>query len=179
MKVVVINGSGGVGKDTFVNEFSGMFPYLYVRSASAIDETARIATLCGWKGQKSERDRKFLYELKCALDNWDDVSMKHMKKIVDQYRGSNIVQVLFLHVRKPSEIERCVREFNATTILITNSRVPPITSNGADSSVFSFNYDYVIRNDDTLDSLREKAARYYDFLCGSFPKEVNPDVIHT
>jgi hypothetical protein len=64
-------------------------------------------------------------------------------------------EVLIIDIREPEEIERAKNEFGAETILITNNRVAPITSNMADANVNNYNYDYVVENNGTLDEFRE------------------------
>lgn len=73
--IVIINGTGGSGKDTFV-EFASK--YASIENFSSIDTIKTIASLevyqnqkglewlveYGWKGQKTEKDRKLLSELK-------------------------------------------------------------------------------------------------------------------
>ena len=54
--IVIINGYGGSGKDTFV-EFVSKYNKVY--NFSSVDKVKEIAKLIGWNGKKEEKDRKF------------------------------------------------------------------------------------------------------------------------
>ena len=58
--VIVINGAGGVGKDTICDLAAKHFK---VRNISSVDPIKEIATFCGWTGVKDDRARKFLHDL--------------------------------------------------------------------------------------------------------------------
>ena len=62
-QVFVINGSGGVGKDTFVRlvsvELNNILKRFHtVDNFSSVDKIKEIAREIGWDGQKTEKDRK-------------------------------------------------------------------------------------------------------------------------
>ena len=59
--VVIINGKGGVGKDTLCDALSSKYT---VRNVSSITPIKEIAQLGGWQGGKQNKDRKFLADLK-------------------------------------------------------------------------------------------------------------------
>ena len=48
--IFVINGSGGVGKDTFVNMVA---KYAQTINFSSVDKVKEVAKLLGWKGGKT------------------------------------------------------------------------------------------------------------------------------
>ena len=61
-EIVVINGSGGVGKDTFVQFCNEYTPIMNISSVDKVKEAAKV--LAGWNGEKDEKSRKFLSDLK-------------------------------------------------------------------------------------------------------------------
>lgn len=68
-QIFVINGSGGVGKDTFVELVSvelndKLKRFHTVVNFSSVDKVKEIAREIGWDGRKTEKDRKFLSDLK-------------------------------------------------------------------------------------------------------------------
>ena len=69
------------GKDTFatfLNEFVPTLKY------SSIDRVKEIAKLCGWNGGKTERDRKFLSDLKMLTSAYSDMPLNAItSKVVD------------------------------------------------------------------------------------------------
>lgn len=158
MQVYIVNGTGGCGKDTFAE-----FMYKHVPGTikiSSIDRVKMIARYCGWDGGKTEKDRKFLSDLKCLLTYYNDLPFEYLQTAVRVYSRYDSTRALLIDIREPEEIERAVKEFNARTILIVNDRVPRIMSNMADANVFNYNYDVVIENNGTLEDLEETVKRF-------------------
>ena len=56
-QVFIINGSGGCGKDTFVEIVKSQAKRISVRNYSSVTKVKEIAKIIGWDGTKSERDR--------------------------------------------------------------------------------------------------------------------------
>lgn len=149
------------GKDTFAKYLNEIVPTL---KYSSIDKVKEIAKLCGWNDGKSEKDRKFLSDLKLLTSNYSDMAFNSVKKEVNNFLSDNLHKVLLIDIREPDEIERAKNEFNAKTILIENNNIDIINSNMADSNVFDYAYDYIIENNETLDEFKENV------MC--FAKEV-------
>lgn len=59
--VIIINGNGGVGKDTLCDFAAEKYK---VTNVSAITPIREIAFQHGWKGEKTPKSRKFLADLK-------------------------------------------------------------------------------------------------------------------
>lgn len=148
-KVFIINGSGGVGKDTFC-EYVGH--YAKVKVISSIDLVKDYASKMGWNGSKTPRDRKFLSDLKDLLTKYNDYPFRDICQKVLRFKEDDN-EFLFIHIREPEEIDRAKREFNAHTILMVNDNVKGIYSNHADARVLEYNYDIVIDNSGTLKDL--------------------------
>lgn len=164
-QIFVINGSGGVGKDTFVKlvseEVNNIFKSFHtVLNFSSVDEVKKIAKEIGWDGKKTEKDRKFLSDLKLLTTEYCDMPFKSMKLKVKEFKNDKTSFILFLHIREPIEIKRAVVEFNAKTILILRNSIKHITSNIADKNVYSYNYDYIIDNNGTINELRDKVKSF-------------------
>lgn len=154
-KVIIINGTGGSGKDTFV-EFCTK--YTKVMNFSSIDKVKEVAKVIGWDGTKSDKDRKFLSDLKRLTTEYNDMSYK---SICDAYNTflKNDDEILFIHIREPLEVARAAKAFNAKTLLIKRLGHDNILSNISDADVDNYEYDYIITND-TLENLDEKAANF-------------------
>ena len=154
-QVFIINGSGGCGKDTFVSLVADI---AYTTNFSSVDKIKEIARSAGWDGGKTERDRKFLSDLKLLCTDYNDLPLNSMKDKYEEFLNSDS-NFLFLHIREPEEIEKAKKIFNAKTILIKRDSVKHITSNMADANVFNYDYDIVINNDQGIEELMDKA--YY------------------
>lgn len=164
MKVFVVNGQGGSGKDTFEkmvrdagNEDCYNF-YRYAKS-SIIFPIKRIAESIGWKESKEMRDRLLLSRLKDLLSEYNDSPYQTLKKEIESYKEKGI-ENLFVDAREPSDIERLKKDFNATTILVKRGNMKHY-GNHADDGVFNINYDIVIDNNGTIAELKEKAKEFY------------------
>ena len=165
-QVFIINGTGGCGKDTFVSLVNKAFKYSKfnksnnpVMNFSSVDKVKKIASMIGWNGEKTEKDRKFLSDLKLLTTNYNDMSFNSMKEKVNEFRSSDST-MLFLHVREPIEVERAKIEFNAKTVLVIRDSVEHITSNMSDENVFNYDYDVVVDNNGGILKLHSKAATF-------------------
>lgn len=162
--IFVINGSGGVGKDTFCNLVdisSNGRCYTY----SSVNVVKQVAQLCDWNGAKEEKDRKFLSDLKDLLTEYNDLPFKDVCNHIDTFLKDRFFEVMFIHIREPKEIQKIVDKYpQVKTILISSIRVEHITSNHADAEVYNYEYDYTIHNDGSLDCLKEMAETFYHQL---------------
>lgn len=159
--IVVINGSGGVGKDTFV-EFCKEFAK--VKNISSVDKVKEAATvLVGWNGEKDEKSRKLLSDLKELGIEYNDAPFKYITNMVEEFKNSED-ELMFIHIREASEIQKCKDSFNASALLITNKNVAAISTNHSDKNINEFNYDYHVENDGTLEELRKKAKEFVSDL---------------
>ena len=76
-KVIIINGTGGSGKDTFV-EFCAEFAR--VTNISSVDPAKAAAkVLVGWEGEKDDKARKLLVDLKKLSIDYNDAPAKYIK----------------------------------------------------------------------------------------------------
>ena len=195
-QIFIINGSGGVGKDEFVNMVSNSksnynshllgegedkklvyIPVLKVGNYSSVTKVKEIAKIIGWSGEKTEKDRKFLSDLKLLTTEYNDMPLNDMKKYANSFMvaDNDMSKVLFLHIREPEEIAKAVNEFeeyNVKTILVKRNSVKHIISNMADENVYNYDYDIVINNNGTLEDLKEIADCFVnDFLNNNLKNE--------
>lgn len=195
-KVIIINGSGGVGKDAFAkrvieetiklakcvvpveNENYCVNPEIFYRidnittnNISTIDCVKNIAKMFNWNGEKSEKDRKMLSDLKDLMTVYNDYPFKRVTAQItnwlryDKTRPNDMYDhsFLFVHCREPKEIERIKNQFpNGTfTLLVQNPKVAKVTDNHADREVENYNYDFTVVNDSDLRALRKVAIDFY------------------
>ena len=156
-QVIIINGTGGSGKDTFVEFCSEFANVINISSVDKVKEAAKI--LVGWNGEKDEKSRKLLVDLKQLSIEYNDSPSKYIKQKFDEFMESNS-SYLFIHIREIDEIEKIKKMLGAKTMLVKNPRVALIISNNSDGNVYNYNYDYVIENDGTLEDLKQKAKDF-------------------
>ena len=160
-KIIIINGSGGVGKDTFISFCAEFVKVLNISTVDKVKEAAKILT--GWNGEKDEVSRKLLVDLKKLSIEYNNAPTKYIKFMANNFKNSNN-DVMFIHIREIEEIKKAKTLLNAKTLLITNPNVKPITSNDSDAKVNNYKYDYYISNDGTLLGLKSKAKQFIDKL---------------
>jgi dephospho-CoA kinase len=170
MKVVVINGKAGVGKDTFVNIFSKNYNHR-VKNFSSIDRVKKIAELCfGWNGIKTAKSRRLLSNLK---KTWSDFNNGPIKDIVSRIKKDitycNSVgidttdNVYFVHIREPHEIKKLKRYFNNVITLLIERDTEEF-DNYSDRNVDKFEYDYVINNNSDINNLKIEVNEFINYL---------------
>ena len=161
LKVIIINGQGEVGKDTFVDFCKKKRKNVY--SYSTVDSIKNFAINFGWTGEKGPKDRKMLSELKRILKEWNDVPYRKMADLIYDIKKYTVEhdenEYIFIHSREPEEINRFKKEFNAVTVLVRREEVEKKWNNKSDDEVFDYFYDYVIINNNL--SELEQAAEYF------------------
>ena len=157
--IVIINGTGGSGKDTFVSFVS---KYNKVYNFSSIDKVKEIAKEIGWDGGKTEKDRKFLSDLKRLTTEYNDMAFNSIIDAVNRFNNTD-EEIMFIHIREPEEIQRAKNTFNTKTLLIKREGLDLIESNFSDANVEKYDYDYIINNT-TLEDLEEKAKNFYNLI---------------
>lgn len=161
-EILIINGSGGVGKDTFVDKLSR---YAKVIHTSIVNPVKDLAKKIGWTGSKTEKDRKFLSDLKVLIDQYNDYNYKNAAQLMKSFRdGEFDADILCIDMREKNQIEKAQKEFGAKTVLVTRDSVAHITSNIADKGVYDIEYDYHIENNGTIYDLDKKAKQFLSEL---------------
>lgn len=149
--VVIVNGKGGVGKDTLCGYFC---KYYSGRIVSSIAPIKKLAKRLGWKGGKEDADRKFLSDLKFIMDDYKNTSMTYL---IDQFKAflKEDRAILFVMIREPDNIEK-FKEYvenagiRAYTLLIRRSSVSKKFGNVADDECENYAYDYIFDNDGSI-----------------------------
>ena len=158
---LVINGRGGVGKDTLCDLAAKHYK---VYNISSVDPIKAIARECGWDGSKDDKARRFLSDLKALTVAYNDFPTVWAK---ERYLGflESENEVMFLHIREPREIEKFVEATGgeAKTLLIRGGDRMTKASYGnvSDDCVENYEYDYYFVNDKSLD---EAEAAFVEML---------------
>lgn len=173
MHVVIVNGTGGSGKDTFVKfcrKTKQGESMRLIKHISTVDKVKQIARLyMGYADTKTEKDRKFLSDLKDAWESYNNGPTNYVVYFVDNLAALEKDHVVFIDCREPEQIENLVNIFKSkgylvSTLLITNCRVPIIKSNHADKEVLNYSYDYAVANDFDLDYLEKEASKFMEWI---------------
>lgn len=154
--VIVINGAGGVGKDTLCDLAKKHFRVFNISSITPIKE---LATLAGWDGRKDDRSRKFLSDLKRLTVEYNDLPTAWA---LERYREFLLSDddVMFVHIREPEEIAKFVRGTSGTarSLLVRGGERMSKThyGNASDDEVENYSYDYYFLNDSTIEDAEHR-----------------------
>ncbi len=167
-QVVVINGKGGVGKD-FLCDIVGK--HYQTKVISVVDEVKKIAETCGWKGEKTPEARKFLSDLKLALENYNSLPLMSVFEKLNTFLQKD-EEILFIHMREKNDIEIIKQLVNftgmykslslATLFVERDSLKHTIYGNPADDNVNDYVYDHIYKNNCNLDEVESDFIRFFD-----------------
>ena len=160
MKIYVINGSGGTGKDTVCDITA---KYYKVRNISSITPIVEIAKFAGWNGEKTNEARRLLARLKEVFTEYNDLSLNYCVQQANEFLKSD-EQIMFVHIREPKEIERFKKKIDCNTILVRRQSVTDgkIYANSADDEVENYDYDYIIDNNGDLNELENTVKNFFE-----------------
>lgn len=155
-RVVIINGYPRSGKDTFAETCKVLYPK-NVEITSTVGPIKEAATVLGWDGSKTDKNREFLHELKMLWSKFLDGSFNHICSVV----AKNPNKVVFVMAREVPEIKRFKEHFNSTgdgcvTLLVQREGLHK-PDNYADSYVqydtdgSYYPYDYTFTNGNVSD----------------------------
>ena len=162
--VIVINGAGGVGKDTLCDAAATRFK---TRNISTITPIKEIAAQCGWNGEKDNKSRKFLSDMKRLCADYNDFPTNWAKAQLEQFLQTD-EQILFVHIREPEEIRKFVDAANgvAKTLLVRGGERFKQRFGGygniSDDGVENYTYDYYFDNDTCIEDAKSRFIEYMD-----------------
>lgn len=162
--IIVINGKGGVGKDTlidFVRE------YCKIQNVSAITPIKSVARLLGWHGEKTLEARKFLSDLKALSIAYNDYPTEYLLRQANKFLNNKCEYVfMFVHIREAEEIQkfkdRC--KGNVFTLLVRRDIDVNEFGNSSDDDVENYNYDYVFDNNKSLEEAKNDFMALMDTI---------------
>lgn len=148
----VINGKGGSGKDTLLNLLSKHYE---VRNVSTITPIKEIATFGGWDGTKTDKDRKFLSDLKKLFTDYNDLPNTYAVSEYKKFKQNPIEEFFFVHIREPENIKKFVKSIDGDclTLLIRGGKSQGSYGNASDDEVENYDYDYVFENTKPLEEI--------------------------
>ena len=145
--VIVINGRGGVGKHSLIEFVADRYS---VRNVSSITPIKGIATEVGWDGDKDEKGRQLLADLKEAFVRYNDLPFNYLLKEHKKFIAVE-QDVMFVHIREASEIMKFRSEVECKTILVTRDIGRTDIVDTSEETMFDFDYDYIFDNSRPLE----------------------------
>lgn len=152
--VIVINGKGGAGKDTLCESIGAEYSVVNI---SAITPIKEIARKYGWNGEKDEKSRRFLADLKRAFADYNDLPNRYLQEEYQKFREGQS-EILFVHIRESDQIAKFVNSVDlpCVTILVTRDLGNGRYGNDADDGVADYTYDYEFDNNGSLEESAER-----------------------
>lgn len=160
---IIINGKGGVGKDTLCDFISKHYP---TRKISSITPILTIAKAGGWNGSKEKKSRKLLSDLKHLFTNYNDLSFTYLKSQTEGFLLTRH-EILFIHMREPEEISKYLKyviekQLACKTLLIRRDDLEQkVYGNDADDMVNYYSYDAIYYNNLPLSRAEEDFLTFF------------------
>lgn len=157
---VVINGVGGCGKDTLIKFLNDDY---FVKNVSSITPIKNLATEIGWNGEKDEKSRKFLAELKKLTTEYNEYALNY---IINEQKDflTSYEEIMFVHIREPEEIHKFVSNSLCKTLtLLIRPRKElegKVYGNASDDNVENYNYDLIFDNDKSLEETKVQWLKF-------------------
>lgn len=161
-KIIVINGRGGVGKDTLCEFAARRYA---VENISSITPIKELAKQVGWDGGKDLRSRKFLSDLKRLVSEYNDFPNRYLTEQCERFlEGGG--ELLFVHIREPEQIEHFVKTAGCRveTLLVRRGEAE-VYGNASDDNVEQLDYDHIYENDKPLDEAEEDFLAFLERIC--------------
>lgn len=172
LRIIIVNGAAASGKSTFESICSDIVGNAFCESRSTIDKVKEIAYECQWNGLKTNRNRKFLSDLKDLLSEYNDLPNRDVidhlcdwEQEIQYYNVGNKLHIFFIDAREPEQIQHLKDQLKAITVLVRRAAAEEQpASNHADEHVLDYKYDWEIDNNGTLEDLKYSAQEFVNWL---------------
>lgn len=173
--VIIINGAGGVGKDTLCRAARKKYG---VWNFSAVDRVKHAARKLGWTGGKDPASRKLLSDLKKASVEYDNGPTRYLLQLYKDFISQNGqgADIFFAHIREPEEIDKfktAVKMYCPDqpiyTVLIRRPEVDEKEyGNDSDNSVRNYFYDMTFYNVRPIEQSQDEFLRMLDYVMTAY-----------
>ncbi len=168
--IIVINGKGGVGKDMLCSFVAEKYR---VMNISAITPIKEMAKKIGWNGEKDNRSRKLLSDLKMIAINYNDFPNMYLLAECESFiRSEN--EILFVHIREKQQIEHFISSvgYPVATLLIRRFEKSVIYGNSSDDEVELYDYDYVYNNTKGLSEAKADFMFFFECVLKKMDEQI-------
>ena len=175
MKVFVIAGKSGSGKGEvakFINEY-----YIYKLQKNVVTSYSKYLKLFAkemtdWDGISEQKPRDFLQSFGTKIRNYDNKFFtKRMIEDIELYQLEGIDNIIIGDARMPDEIDEIRNNYDEVYAIYVENQFgqSKLTieqqAHITETALEGYNdFDYVLPNDNNLDSLKEKVFKYLEGL---------------
>lgn len=207
--IIILNGAGAVGKDTFVDDFTDAastnsrvsrvmrlstvdLVYTAVNKVLLLEDITEDGSYARASIQISVREkddpwRQFMSDVKMAWSRYSDGPRQYiMNRVIDIVKTNRFIEYIFIYSRESPEINSFVDLFNGagflvTTLFMYGRKNAEDWQNDCDSQVADggVHYDYQIGNTGTLEDLKTEAVTYYKALSAIYNGEYYDNWIYS
>lgn len=168
-KVIIINGPGRCGKDTFASFLGEEFD-LY-KKVSSVDKIKEMYESIGIsKNNKTQEYRVLMSITKKLVAQINNGPTEWMLDEIAWFAAQPGDGIIVVDIREPEEIDKLKNYFKLAKKSILTVRVDrdvEVPDNPSDQSVFDYVYDVIIDNNGTLDDLKDSAHTFAErFIWG-------------
>ena len=165
--VIIINGKGGAGKDTLCG-FAG--EVYETENVSSIDPIKEIASQHGWNGEKNEKSRRFLSELKRLFIEFNNLPNDYLLSEHKKFLLGD-KKIMFVHIRESSQIQLFKERVKNTypncrcvTLLVNREgdNESEKVGNDSDDGVNDYQYDFYYNNILPIDEARTDFLKFFN-----------------
>lgn len=178
--VIIINGTGGAGKDTLCDMAA---KHWGASSVSYADPLKECAACCGYTGEKTDAWRESLSQLDTLLTKYG-MPLAYIWQKVLEFVEDGQKDVLFIHCRRPANIEAIKEKIAGSnhgflhtyTLLVQpHPGAQRAFSNESDASVYKYSYDFTYNNVQPLHSMEQDVVRFLTPILGEPGPDTLPD----
>jgi hypothetical protein len=164
MKIFVINGYPGAGKNLFTS-LCNQHANVFVQDIITSDPVKRAFQELGWKGEKTPEIRDGMALMMEVTNKLFDTSFNYVNRELNKLTLKNQRDDsiwAFIHCREPENIKRYVDAYDAKTVYIARAsqRPGPEIVNKSDKNVAYYKYDYIIDNNYGIPELQEEVKKF-------------------
>lgn len=161
--IIIINGKGASGKDTICKIVGKQYAVNVISEITPIKEIAKTA---GWNGEKDDKSRKMLADLKALFVAYNNLPYNYAMEEIAKFSASQ-QEILFIHVREPEEIQKLVDNSPLPLFTLFVKRLDEdftdrVYGNDADDRVEDYEYDfYYLGNNKNKEELEQSFMSFF------------------
>lgn len=181
--ICVINGKGGIGKDTLINAVQ-QEEHTVVYNISSIDPIRELCSELTKGCKKDNAQRKLLSGMKELVDeyyekehgisytqNYLQEGLRFALANANNYDHENAV--IFIHIREPENIKAFLKmaekqlsdtkdnDTILTTLLVESERAQESYGNSSDENVADYDYDYVFASNSDIKTDTKAFVKFF------------------